>query len=138
MQPISRIEALMGAFAKMHGFHDPLSKAYKLRNPLMLKAFSPKHEKDEEGYRMFNSLPSGWDNGLLDLKIKCSGASHSRLKSDDTLVNLVQCYGEPATSATYIKKFLRHALLNENIMESQQLGWFMEDQKNNETLQEKS
>jgi hypothetical protein len=129
MTNISRLEALVGAFAKMNGALDPLSKAYKLRNPLMLKAFSPKHEKDEDGYRVFNSLPSGWDNGVLDLRIKCSGGSHSRLKSDDTLENLVLCYGYPKTAATYIKKFLRHSLGDENIMEKTTLGWFLEDQK---------
>lgn len=127
MIKISRLEALVGAFARMHCALDPMSKAYKLRNPLMLKAFSPKHEKDEEGYRIFNSFPSGWDNAVLDLRIKCSGGSHSRLKPEDTLENLVMCYGLPKTSATYIKKFLRHALNDPNIMERQELKWFLED-----------
>ena len=129
MTPILRIEALAGAIAKMHAFHSPLSEAYFLRNPLMLRAFSPKHEKNEAGYRVFSSLSSGWDNGILDLKIKCSGNSHARLKPDDTLTNLVLCYGYPKTAATGIKKFLRHALADENIMETQPLSWFMEDQK---------
>ena len=127
---MTRIECLADAFAKMNGWHDPLSVAYKLRNPGLLKAFSPKHVKDTEtGLRVFNSFPSGYDNLVLDLKIKCSGGSYSRLKADDTLVNLVQCYGNPPTAATYIKKFLRHALSDENIMESTQLSWFIEDQK---------
>jgi len=130
---LSRIEALADAFAKIHGWHDPLSDAYRLRNPGMLKAFSPKHTKDEKGYRIFNSFPSGYDNLILDLKIKCSGGSHSRLKSDDTLINLVLCYQMPETSATSIKKFLRHALHDENIMERQQLGWFLEDQPQKQT-----
>jgi hypothetical protein len=124
----SRIEALADAIMRMNGYHDPLSAAYRLRNPGMLRAFSAKHNKDENGYRIFSSFPSGYDNLLLDLKIKCSGNSHSKLKPEDTLVNLVQCYGNPATAATYIKKFLRHALADENIMETQKLGWFLEDQ----------
>lgn len=129
MIPISRIEALAGALAKMNCFYSPLSEAYFLRNPLMLKAFSPKHEKNEAGYRVFSSLSAGWDNGILDLQIKCSGKSHARLKPEDTLVNLVLCYGYPKTSATYLKKFLRKALGDENIMESTPLSYFMEDQK---------
>ena len=129
MTKITRLEALVGAFAKMHGALDPMSKAYRLRNPLMLKAFSPKHEKDEDGYRVFNSFPSGWDNATLDLTIKCSGGSHSRLKPDDTLENLVMCYGLPKTSAVYIKKHLRQALDDENIMATQRLGWFLEDKE---------
>lgn len=129
MTSISRLEALAGAFAKMNGALDPFSKAYQYRNPLMLKAFSPKHEKSEDGYRIFRSFSSGWDNGLLDLKIKCSGGSYSRLKPDDTLINLVQCYGNTPAAARGIKNFLRHALSDENIMELQPLSWFLEDEK---------
>jgi len=129
MTQISRIEALVGAFAKMLGALNPESEAYKLRNPIMLKAFSPKHEKNENGYRVFNSFPSGWDNATLDIVIKCSGGSHSRLTPDDTLENLVLCYGYPKTAATYIKKFLRKALNNENILEKTRLGWFLEDRE---------
>lgn len=126
---MTRIEALADAFAKINGWHDPMSECYRLRNPGMLKAFSPKHAKNDNGYRIFNSFPSGYDNLILDLKIKCSGGSHSRLKPEDTIINLVCCYQMPETSATFIKKFLRHALNDENIMERQQLGWFLEDQK---------
>lgn len=128
MKNISRLEALVGALAKLHGALDPMSEAYRLRNPIMLKAFSPKHEKNENGYRVFNSFASGWDNAILDVSIKCSGGSHARLKPDeDTLINLVLCYGEPKTAATFVKKYLRHALNDENIMERTKLAWFMED-----------
>jgi hypothetical protein len=128
MKSLTRIEALAGALAKLHGAFDPLSEAYRTRNPGLLKAFSPKHEKNENGYRVFNSFASGWDNLCLDLLIKCSGGSHARLKPDDTLINLVLCYGEPKTAATYVKKFLRKALSDENIMERTMLSFFMEDQ----------
>jgi hypothetical protein len=126
---MTRIECLADAIMRMNCYHSPDSIAYKNRNPGMLKAFSPKHIKDENGLRVFNSFSSGYDNLVLDLRIKCSGGSHSRLKPEDTLVNLVQCYGNPPTAATYLKKFLRVALNDENIMESQQLGWFLADQK---------
>ena len=128
MKILTRAEALTGAFANLHQALNPLSDAYKLRNPIMLKAFSPKHEKSENGYRIFNSFASGWDNAILDILIKCSGGSHARLKPDDTLINLCLCYGEPATAATKIKKFLRKALGDENIMERTPLSWFVEDQ----------
>ena len=128
-QNMTRIEILADALARMNCWHDPRSEAYKLRNPGMLRAFSPKHAKDENGYRIFNSYPSGYDNLILDLQIKCSGRSHARLKPDDTLVNLAACYGYPKGSATYLKKFLRKALNDENIMESTPLSFFMEDQK---------
>jgi hypothetical protein len=137
MKPISRIEALAGAFAKLHQAFNPESEAYLARNPGMLKAFSPKHEKNENGYRVFNSFSSGFDNLLLDLQIKCSGGSHARLKADDTLINLVLCYGEPATAATYIKKFLRKSLHDENILERTPLSFFVADQpKKEDTMPE--
>jgi hypothetical protein len=126
---MTRIESLADAIMRMNGYHDPTSPAYRLRNPGMLRAFSTKHAKDENGYRIFNSFPSGYDNLCQDLRIKCSGNSHSRLKPEDTLVNLVQCYGNPATAATYLKKFLRKALGDESIYESTQLKWFLEDQE---------
>ena len=126
---MTRLDALADAIMRMNGYHDPTSVAYKNRNPGMLRAFSPKHDKDENGYRIFHSFPSGYDNLLIDLRIKCSGNSHAKLKPEDTLVNLVQCYGNPATAAAYLKKFLRKALNNENIMENQSLGWFLEDQQ---------
>lgn len=124
---MTRIEALCDAFCKMKGWHDPLSQAYQLRNPMMLRAFSPKHEKTEDGFRVFKSFSSGYDNGVIDLKIKCSGGSRAKLTPDSTLVDLVRCYGEPATAARYIKNFVRHALKDDTIAETQRLGWFLED-----------
>jgi hypothetical protein len=124
---MTRIDALTDAFAKMLGWHDPKSRAYELRNPIMLRAFTPKHAKTEDGYRVFHSFSSGYDNARIDISIKCSGKSRSKLTPEDTLENLVQCYGYPKTSATYIKKFLRHALKDDNIMEKTPLGWFLED-----------
>ncbi len=125
---MTRVEALVDAFSKMNGWHDPFSEAYRIRNPMMLRAFSPKHVKNENGYRVFNSFSSGYDNGVIDLKIKCSGKSNSRLTPESTLNDLVQCYGNPASATRYIKKFLRHALDDMNIMESTPLSFFMADQ----------
>lgn len=126
---MTRIECLADAFMRLNGYHDPFSIAYKNRNPGLLKAFSTKHTKDEQGYRVFNSFSSGYDNLVLDLKIKCSGNSYSRLKTTDTLRDLVVCFGNDASSTRSVKNFLRHALMDESIAESQPLEWFMEDQK---------
>jgi hypothetical protein len=123
---IRRLDALVDAFAALNCWHSPASEAYQLRNPLLLKAFSPKHEKDEQGRRRFTSFASGYDNGLLDVKIKCSGKSHSKLTPDSTLTDLVVVYGNSSIAARSIKNFLRVALKNDNIMESQKLGWFLE------------
>ena len=123
---IRRLDALVDAFAHLNGWHDPKSDAYQLRNPLLLKAFSPKHEKDEQGRRRFTSFASGYDNGLLDARIKCSGKSHSKLTPESTLSDLVCVYGNTVHATRGVKNFLRAALKDDEIMESQRLGWFIE------------
>jgi len=125
---ISRIQALVDAFAHLNGMLCPDSDAYRLRNPLLLKAFSPKHERDEEGRRIFSSFTSGYDNGIMDARIKCSGKSHSKIGPDSPLVDLVCVYGNPVTAARSVKNFLRRALNDENIMETTPLGFFLEDE----------
>lgn len=128
---ISRLTALAGAFANINGAFDPKSDAWHLQNPLMLKAFSPTHEKDEDGNRRFKSLVSGWDNGLIDLKIKCSGQSFYAKKGlgpTSPLSDLVCLYGNPVSATRTVVNFLRHALKDDNIPQSVNLGWFLEDQ----------
>jgi hypothetical protein len=131
---MTRIECLADAFSRLNGYHDPFSIAYKNRNPGLLKAFSLKHTKDENGFRVFNSFSSGYDNLCQDLLIKCSGASHSRLKTTDTLKDLVKFFGNDAAATRGVKNFLRHALHDDTILESQPLGWFIEDRKKNDCI----
>lgn len=126
---IPRIHALVDAFANLNGAHDPRSDAYQLRNPLLLRAFSPKHERDENGKRRFSSFASGYDNALLDVRIKCSGKSHSKLTPESTLVDLVCVYGNTPAAARMVKNFLRAALKDENVVESTRLGWFIEEEQ---------
>ena len=124
---ISRISALVDAFAKLNGALDPQSDAYKLRNPLLLKAFSPKHDRDDKGRRRFRSFTSGYDNGILDVQIKCSGKSYSKSVGPDTpLTSLVCLYGNPISATRYVVNFLRHALEDDTITENIPLGWFLE------------
>jgi hypothetical protein len=126
---ISRIAALVDAFAQLNGALDPKTDAYQLRNPLLLKAFSPRHDRDEKGLRRFKSFPSGYDNGVLDATIKCSGRSFSAkhgLGPESPLSQLVCIYGNPVTATKYIVNFLRHALKDDTIMADVKLSWFLE------------
>lgn len=125
---IKRIDALVDAYAALNGWHDPKSDAYQLRNPLLLKAFSPKHERDEQGRRRFPSFAAGYDNAILDVRIKCMGKSFSKLTPDSTLIDLTCVYGNTPAATRTIKNFLRAALHDDNILESQALGWFLADQ----------
>jgi hypothetical protein len=134
---ISRITALVDAFANINGALDPKSDAYQLRNPLMLRAFSPNHEKDEKGFRRFKTFVSGYDNGIIDIKIKCSGQSYYAKKGlgpDSQLSDLVCLYGNPISATSTVVNFLRHALKDDTIPQSVKLGWFLEDQ-NSKTIE---
>lgn len=125
-----RLEALVDAFARLNGALDPLSDAYRLRNPLLLLAFNPKHPRDEKGRRVFKHFVAGYENALLDVRIKCSGRSRARLRPEDALVNLVHTYGQPTTALRSVVKFVRHALNDDTVPESIHLGWFLEGDDN--------
>jgi hypothetical protein len=128
---ITRLTALVAAFANINGALDPKSDAFHLSNPLMLKAFSPNHERDEKGNRRFKTFVSGWDNGIIDVKIKCAGKSFYAKKGlgpNSPLSDLVCLYGNPISATRTIVNFLRHALKDDNIPQGINLGWFLEDQ----------
>ena len=56
------------------------------------------------------------------------GKSFSKLTPDSTLTDLTCVYGNSAVAARSVKNFLRAALQDDTILESQPLGWFLEDQ----------
>jgi hypothetical protein len=123
---VKRLEALADAFMKMYGAGDPTSEAYQLRNPLLLRAFNPKHDRDPKGRRIFKTFVAGYENSLLDLRIKCSGKSRAHLTPESPLVDLLHLYGNPTTALKSLIRFLRHALSDDTIREDIQLGWFLE------------
>jgi hypothetical protein len=92
----------------------------------MLKAFLPKHDKDDKGRRKFRSFTSGYDNGINDLEIKCSGRSYCKIGPESTLTDLVCLYGNPKTAARTVKNFLQAALEDDSIAESTPLKFFLE------------
>src|SRR5260370_534151 len=124
-----RLEALCDAFAPMHGALDGMSEAYPPRNPIMLKAFPPNPPPHANGHPLFNTFGAGYENALLDLRIKCSGKSRARLTPESPLVDLITTYGNNTSCLRYIVKFLRHALNDPDIPEGIQLKWFLEDQE---------
>jgi len=124
---ISRISALVDALARLNGCHDPASRAYKNRNPLLLKAFSEKHIRDADGYRIFSSWAAGYNNSENDLQIKCNGKSHSKLQTTDTLKDLVKFFGSDGSATRGVKNFIRHALNRDDVYENTPLSFFVED-----------
>ncbi len=80
---MSRLEHLVAAIGYYNNLHDPDSVAYRLKNPLLVKSFGRpgKHEIDEEGRRVFDSIVAGYRACLFDTEIKISGNSRAGLKS---------------------------------------------------------
>jgi len=125
---VPRIQALADAFCHLNGAFDPQGEAYRFRNPLRLKAFSPRHDKDEKsGLRVFRSFTSGYDNGIIDLTIKCSGKSFSKIGPSSTLRDLVCLYGNSPAATRTIKNFLQTALQDQSILETTPLSFFIEN-----------
>ena len=124
-----RLEALADSLSNLCSALDPDSDAYQLRNPILLRAFSPRHDRDEKGRRVFKTFIAGYENALLDLKIKCSGHSRAKLSPESELVVLLTTYGHPPTSIRYVIKFIRRALKDSNIPLNVNLGWFMDGEE---------
>jgi hypothetical protein len=72
---VKKIEALADAIVLNNGSLDPNNFLYFLRNPGALKAFIQRHERDERGYRIFDSFADGYRALVNDLKVKCGGRS---------------------------------------------------------------
>lgn len=126
---ISKIETLVDAIGDLNGIGDPLSDAYRLKNPLLCKSFGRPgmHEIDSEGRRTFNSLISGYRACLFDVALKVEGRSRAKLKPEDHLVNLLGSYGiKGAGPIGQIVKFLRKSLSDQSISEHTLLSFFAE------------
>jgi hypothetical protein len=126
---VNRVEAIVDALGKVNGMSNPLSEAYNLRNPLLIRSFARpgKHETDESGKRIFSSLLSGYKAGLFDVSLKIEGKSRAGLKPTDTLTNLLGVYNIKELGGIHtIVSFLRQALKDQSISRDTPLSYFME------------
>lgn len=128
---MDRLEALADALMKLNGWADPASQSYRNRNPLLLRAYSltRRQEQDEQGVRVFASLPAGYYAGLNDLFEKCGGRSRAKLLRGQPLKNLLAVYGagHPVVRRRVIC-FLRAAIPEAagEIGDSTPLDWFLQ------------
>jgi hypothetical protein len=122
-----RLEMIVLALGRMNGaLDDPESRAFKLRNPLLLKTYRPEKKFDSENFRIFTSLMGGFKAGIADLQAKCSGKNH-RLSSENVLRDLLAVYGfSNEATARKIILFLRRALVDESVSLNTPIGWFLE------------
>jgi hypothetical protein len=123
---MNKLEALADAISACTAYTDPASEEYQCRNPLALKAFTPKHEKTESGLRVFKNFESGHKAALYDLKVKCQGDSRARVSKDSLLKELIRCYSMPDQTVDYVVVFLKKALSDGAISGETPLYYFVE------------
>lgn len=95
MTKINKVESLVDALAYANKAYQADSKAYKLRNPIMLRNFAPegKHPVTEDGYRIFDSYLAGYKGAVWDISKKLAWTSNSGITNKHTLVNLLLVLG---------------------------------------------
>lgn len=124
----TKLEILVDAVGWHNNLNDSDSDAYRLKNPLLVKSFGRpgKHEIDNQGRRVFDSLISGYRACLFDLSLKIEGKSRAGLKPTDCLENLLGSYGITGPAATErIVKFLRKALKDQTVSGKTPLSYFL-------------
>ena len=124
---LTRFDALVDAIVRYSGYTEPTSSLYRARNPGGLKAFSPKHQKDVEGNRVFLTAIDGEQALHFDLNLKLTGQSQAHLEPTHTLVHLALSYNlEPTTAGAWLK-FLRLALGDNSISAKTPLSYFLKE-----------
>lgn len=124
-------EFIVASIAALNDFHNPESKAFRLRNPLLLKSFAPsgRHPVDEDGVRVYSSFLSGWKSAVVDIDLKLSGKSITGLRPDQSLRNLLKVLGVSTPEAqAFVVLFLRKAIGDKSINLATSLKFF-EDTK---------
>lgn len=127
---VTRLEALFDALAALRGWNDPDSKAYQLRNPILVQSFSRpgKNTITDDGLRVFDSELAGIRACLFDLDLKVRGKSRAGIKEDDLLENVLRVYGvTEKLGQQQIVKYLKRALKNQDIKTTTPLKWFLEE-----------
>ena len=122
----TKLEALAEAIAQYSGY-EPGSDLWMARNPGGLKSYSPKHEKDTHGNRVFASVLDGMQALVFDVKLKLTGKSKAQLKPTNTLADLAASYGKSLVEGDARAKFLRKALHNTEINRKTPLAYFLEN-----------
>ena len=131
MNGVSKIEYLCDAIAEYAGSHDPRSKAYKLRNPLALRETrlvtgeGGKKVIQTGEMRSFRSWINGYEAGLFDLKLKCSGKSQSGVSQYSSISDLTRYYGMRDEAAKGVADYLSFALEDQQISPETKLFVFL-------------
>lgn len=89
------LEAVADAMMHREGWA-PGSHSYRNRNPGNLRPSSPMQPRDEQNYRVFNSLGAGYTALLSELTAKFTGANEHGIGPSSTLQELIDVYAPRA------------------------------------------
>jgi hypothetical protein len=126
---MSKLEHLVNAIARLNGLLDPEAVCYKLKNPLMLRSYAlpGKHETDESGVRVFQSVLNGYKAAMFDIELKASGKSRANAGPNCTLEHFLRCYDIKTSAAVdNIVSFLRRAMHTQEISKNTLMSYFLE------------
>lgn len=122
-----KFEILALAVSKLNGWDEPGTKAFELRNPLLLRTYKPEKRADSEHYRIFSTIMGGFKAGVAELSARCSGKNH-RLTAENTLRDLLALYGIRTDLAVRkITLFVQKALADTSVSANTPLGFFQEE-----------
>jgi hypothetical protein len=127
---VSKLEFLCDAIAEYNGSHDPRSEAYRFRNPLALREKEVIRDGNDKvvdvkfnGLRRFRSWVHGYEAGLYDLRVKCSG-KHRTLTQFSSISDLTAYYGL-AGKGEHVADYLSFALQDDKITAETKLFVFL-------------
>jgi hypothetical protein len=156
---MNKLECLMDGIIAYTEYSQPSSDQYRFRNPLGLQMFCPhatffkncptcrngeiptehlykasghtihRQYDKKTGLRIFNNHIQGYQSGLADLEIKCSGRSKSKVRETSSIKELMRSYCLPDGTASMVARFLRKALGDDTISETTPIGYFYEGEK---------
>ncbi|MGH9487149.1 MAG: hypothetical protein ACRD04_06105 [Terriglobales bacterium] len=85
------LEAIADAIMAFEGWKVG-SRSYRNRNPGNLRAATLPHEMDAGGYCVFQSMVTGYQALLRDLRAKVTGQNTHGLNADSSLLDLMSVY----------------------------------------------
>ncbi len=121
-----KLEAVAEAIVRTSGYLNADTPIYTGRNPGGLLAFSPRHARDEQGFRVFPSVMNGMEALFFDVALKLEGKSRAHLAATDTLSDFAEACGLNRAAAVNWSAFLRKALHDPALSQKTEISYFLE------------
>lgn len=114
------------AVGKLNGAFEPGTKAFELKNPMLLKTYRPEKKTDSEHYRVFTTFSGGIKAAISDVLAKTSGEPN-KLNEANTIRDLMHLYGfHTDLSFKPMVAYLKRAFSDPDITPDTQISYFKE------------